>query len=181
VYNYDPLGTGFQFSVPADTSLKTLKVYVGAFNAGGGMTASLSDASAPHYTNRSLVNFSNGPSGVYTINFAAASARQALTISWKLTDAVGEIPNVTLQAATLSSAPTGTPPPIHLVNPTQVANAFIFSLATESGRIYQVECADTLWPDSWQIFANFTGDGTIMTCTNLNVIGPSRIYRVSTQ
>ena len=103
VYNYDPFGTGFQFSVPADTSLKTLRVYVGAFNARGCLIASLSDASAPNYTNTSLVNLSNGPAGVYTIKFAAASLRESLTISWTLTNAVGDIPNVTLQAATLQA------------------------------------------------------------------------------
>ena len=37
---------GFEFSVPADTTARTLKVYVGAYNAGMKFDASLSDSSA---------------------------------------------------------------------------------------------------------------------------------------
>src|SRR5262249_45672533 len=45
VYVTDP-GDGFQFSVPADTSVRTLKVYLGAFAARGKLRLSFSDGSA---------------------------------------------------------------------------------------------------------------------------------------
>jgi hypothetical protein len=52
---------GLQFTVPADTTQRVLKVYVGAFAAKGTFTASLSDGSATSYSNSALDNLSNGP------------------------------------------------------------------------------------------------------------------------
>ena len=90
---------GFEIKAPADTTLKTLKVYVGTYGAKGKFQASLSDLSAPAYVDSSLDNAANGPGGVYTINYAARSAGQTLTIKW--TGAFMNDPtvgNVTLQA-----------------------------------------------------------------------------------
>ncbi|MEO6184403.1 MAG: hypothetical protein ABIP71_15150, partial [Verrucomicrobiota bacterium] len=72
---------GFQFTVPADTALKTLKVFVGTFGAQGRFQAILSDQVAS-YSDTTLNNSLNGPGGAYTINFAANSANQTLTIRW---------------------------------------------------------------------------------------------------
>src|SRR5438876_6340886 len=49
-YGLPQMGTGFEISVPADTSIRTLKVYVGVFAAVGRFVASLSDGSAGSYS-----------------------------------------------------------------------------------------------------------------------------------
>src|SRR6266550_8498877 len=69
-YGLPQIGTGFEISVPADTTVKTLKVYVGVFAAQGLLVASLSDGSAPSYTNSSLGSM--GPTtknGVYSLEY----------------------------------------------------------------------------------------------------------------
>jgi len=89
-------GTGFQMTVPADTSVKTLNLYVEVFNGQGLLQASLSDGSAASIADQSIID-SDTASKVYSIDFRAASAGQTLTISFSaLSGAVG------LQAATLT-------------------------------------------------------------------------------
>ncbi|MBX3339700.1 MAG: VCBS repeat-containing protein [Nitrospira sp.] len=96
---------GFQFTVPADTTQRTVKVYVSAWGAQGKMEAFLSDASAAGYSDTSLSDpglSSSGAARVYTFTYRAASANQTLTLRW--TNLVQNDPaggNVTLQAATL--------------------------------------------------------------------------------
>ena len=72
---------GFEFSVPASTTNKTLKVYVGANAARGRFEASLSDGSAPAYS--TFIDQTSGRSSrVVTLNFQAASAGQTLTVRY---------------------------------------------------------------------------------------------------
>jgi hypothetical protein len=85
----------YSFTVPADTTLRVLKVYVGTNAANGTLSAHLSDSSAPDYTNSSLAQNSNG---VYTLTYKAASAGQTLTVKWTNTSALGSI---TMQSASL--------------------------------------------------------------------------------
>jgi hypothetical protein len=124
-YGIPNLGTGFEFSVPADTTQRTLQVFVGVFSGKGTLQASLSDSSAPGYTNSSLSNlFGNGPGGVYTLTYAAATAGQSLKVRWTLSQAAGAnaaSANVTLQAATLTAPGADNPPFATLTNP--VCNA----------------------------------------------------------
>lgn len=125
-YGIPAVGTGFEFSVPADTSAKTLRVFVGAFSAVGSFEAFLSDESAPPYLNTSLTNSGNGPGVVYTVNYAAATPGQSLVVRWKLQAQVhspggARDANVTLQAATLSTATANNPPAVYLTEPS--ANA----------------------------------------------------------
>ena len=49
-------GTGFQITVPADSTERVLKLYVGAYAASGKIEAFLSDQSAPPFTDSSLTN-----------------------------------------------------------------------------------------------------------------------------
>jgi hypothetical protein len=95
------LNNGFRITVPADTTARILKVYVGAWRVRGNLVAHLSDGSALDFTDSSLVNTSGVTTlGVYTLTYRAASAGQTLTISFtQNTTAIG---NVTLQAATVS-------------------------------------------------------------------------------
>jgi len=121
VYGTPNMGSGFEFSVPADTSVKTLKVYVGTFAARGRFTSTLSDTSASGYTNSSLFNMGNGPGGVYMIEYAADSADQHLTIRWTLTQTFRPDGNVTLQAAALTAAGSDNPPFAMITYPTNSA------------------------------------------------------------
>ena len=75
------VGKGFEFSVPADTTLRTLKVYVGAKDARGLFEAKLSDGSSPDYT--AVIDQPVGKtSRVVNINYQAASNGQVLTIRY---------------------------------------------------------------------------------------------------
>ena len=121
-YGVPTRGSGFQFTVPADTTLRTLRVYVGAFAARGNFEASLSDNSATPYSNTSLVNMGNGPSGVYSISYAAQSAGQTLTIKWTLTMGTRADANVTLQAAALTAPGANNPPAVAITSPSDNAN-----------------------------------------------------------
>jgi len=103
---------GFKFSVPADTTARTLKVYVGAYNAGMKFQATLSDGSAPAYMETKFRNVEDGPNAVFTLNYAASSANQTLLVSFTVGEFL-DFGNVTLQAATLGPAA----PSIELVRP----------------------------------------------------------------
>ncbi len=108
------VGNGYQVTVPADTTARTLKMYVGLWAAGGRFEASLSDGSAPVYVDTSLVNASDTSNRVYTLSYQAASAGQTLTVRWTLNQALGafsQYSNVTLQAASLVAGPPPTPTP----------------------------------------------------------------------
>jgi len=121
-YGVPTRNSGFQFTVPADTTLRTLKVYVGAFAARGNFEASLSDNGASAYSDPTLVNMGNGPSGVYSISYAAQSAGQRLTIKWTLSQGFGADANVTLQAAALSAPGANNPPTVAITSPRDNAN-----------------------------------------------------------
>jgi hypothetical protein len=91
---------GFRIMLPADTTLRTLKVYVGAWRAQGRLVAHLSDGSAADYVDISLNNNAGVTTlGVYTLTYKAASAGQILTLTYVQNTAASG--NVTLQAATL--------------------------------------------------------------------------------
>lgn len=98
------VGTGFSFTAPADTNVRTLTVYAGACDASLKLVAHLSDNSASDFTDSSLVNQCSGGSSqaVYTLVYSAASAGQTLTIS--LIKAAGSNGgSVNLMGATLAN------------------------------------------------------------------------------
>jgi hypothetical protein len=119
-YGFPNLGSGFRFEVPADTTTRTLQVYVGVYKGRGTLTATLSDGSAPAYSNNSLFNAGLGPGGVYTLTYAADAPNQTLRIEWTLT-ALGlgnpTDANVTLQAAALSTPDSNNPPFATITSP----------------------------------------------------------------
>jgi hypothetical protein len=94
-------GTGFQLTLPADTTLRTLRLYVGLWDAQGRLEVTLSDSSAPALTDTSLINQTATSNGLYTLTYQAASAGQTLTIRWTVEASFNSYGNVTLQAATL--------------------------------------------------------------------------------
>lgn len=114
-----PLGSGFQLTVPAGPTNETLLVYVGAYDAVGQFTATLSDGgtftSAPGQT---VNNMGSGPGGVFAVNFKANSAGQTLTVQWKVSTIYSSSANVTLQAAALTATNADSPPYVVITNPT---------------------------------------------------------------
>lgn len=92
------VGNGFEYSVPADTTLRTVKVYVGVWAAQGQMTATLSDNSASPYSDSSLINTTDHAHGVYTFQYRAASPGQSLVIRWSATDTYHQYGSMTWQA-----------------------------------------------------------------------------------
>jgi hypothetical protein len=95
VNTFDPNG-GFQITVPADTTLKTLNLYTTVFAGQGALQATLSDGSAVAINDQSVTD-TDVASKTYSIDFRAASAGQTLTVTF--TAASG---GVGLEAATLT-------------------------------------------------------------------------------
>ncbi len=91
-------GSGFQITVPADTTVKTLNLYAEVFFGQGVLHASLSDGSAADINDQTVIDSDVG-SKVYSIDFRAASAGQTLTVTFSGTASGG---GVGLQAATLT-------------------------------------------------------------------------------
>jgi hypothetical protein len=102
-------GNGFQFTVPADTTKRLLRVYVSAYSARINFEAALSDGSAPVLSGGSFDTTANhqGPVRVYVVQYAATSASQTLTVkcSVLLDEGAG---SVSLHAATLQLFPAQT-------------------------------------------------------------------------
>lgn len=85
IYIRGQSGDGFEFQLPANTTQKTLRIYLGVDHARGKLEAILSDNSAP-----SFVTFVNNPDRVdnrmAVINFKASSNGQLLTIRYVIDD-----------------------------------------------------------------------------------------------
>ncbi len=115
VYTYG-VGNGFEFTVPADTTLRTLRLYVGVWRVRGRLEAELSDGSSSPYVDSSLstVYPAGSINGVYTLNYQSASAGQTLTIRWFVDTSTYPVGHVSLHSATLagkcSDANTNTDP-----------------------------------------------------------------------
>jgi len=92
------VNNGFSFTVPADTTARTLVVYVGLFGTQAKLKAHLSDSSALDYVDTSMTS-SGALAGMYTLQYQAGSAGQTLTIT--VTQATATSGNVTLQGAAL--------------------------------------------------------------------------------
>ena len=96
-------GNGFQLNAPADTTTRTLTVYVALQNATGTLTAHLSDGSVADYVKTSSAK-KQRLDGTYTLTYRARSAGQTLTVRWtqsKGTRSRGGMGNISLQGAAL--------------------------------------------------------------------------------
>src|SRR6185436_8504041 len=103
-------GKGFQFTVPADTSSRTLTIYVGMQNTSGTLTSQLSDGSAANYV-KTYSGQKYRTDGVFTLNYRAAKAGQTLTVKW-VQSSGKRGGNVSMQGAALAVVGgTTTPPP----------------------------------------------------------------------
>jgi hypothetical protein len=170
------LNEGFEITVPADTSMRTLKLYVGLYGAQGNFQAWLTDLSAPAYTDTSLSNLGNGYAA-YTLTYTAASPGQALVVWYRSLNLFdSDFGNLTLQAATLVAG--NEPTPVTIINPSSNGAGFQFSFATDAGRSYTVQFSELLPAVAWQTSTNFTGTGTSVVVTDPAANRAQRFYRV---
>lgn len=173
------LNNGFEIRVPADTSTRTLKVYVGLYGAQGNFQARLSDFSAPAYTDTTLSNLGNGYA-VYSLTYAAASPGQALVVRYRSLNLFDQdFGNVTLQAATLVAG--NEPTAVMIVNPALNGTAFGFSFVTEAGRSYSVQFTGALPSFNWETLTNLTGTGSSAVVSDPAANHAQRFYRVHIQ
>jgi hypothetical protein len=94
---------GFRLTLPADTTKRTLKLYVGVWAAQGKLEASLSDGSATAFTDTTVINQTATSNAVYTLTYQAGAAGQTLTVNWTAQAVFNAYGNVTLQAATVAA------------------------------------------------------------------------------
>ncbi len=121
-------GSGFQFTLPADTILRRLRVHVGAFEAQGQFDAWLSDTNVPAYSDSSVIVFTNAPGGIYTLDYAANSPGETLTVRYLVKQQYdNKVGNVTLQAAAVAYVSQNNPPSATLASP---ANNTVFAAGT---------------------------------------------------
>jgi hypothetical protein len=101
---FNGTGNGYSFTVPANATIRLLKVHVGGWNSGGMLTAHLSDNSAQDF-----VDISPTVAGSYDRNYTLtyqSGGSGTLTVTWKMNSGGG---NVTLSAATLAGGSAGPP------------------------------------------------------------------------
>ena len=90
-------GSGFQLTALADTTPRTLTVYVGGADTGGKLLAHLSDGSAPNFVETRAVT-AGRYDVAYTLTYHAGSAGQVLYVKWHQSVGTG---SVSLAGATL--------------------------------------------------------------------------------
>ncbi len=111
------VNNGFQLALPADTTKRTLRLYVGVWAAQGKLEASLSDGSATAFSDMAVINQTATSNAVYTLDYQAGSAGQTLTVKWTVQSVFNTYGNATLQAATVCAV--GSP----IVNQAPTVNA----------------------------------------------------------
>ena len=95
------VGNGFQITVPADTTQRTLTVFVDSYHAQGKMVAHLSDASSPDYVNTAISSTGLTVQGAFTLVYRAASSGQTLSVTFtNIANNVSDA-NIALEAAAL--------------------------------------------------------------------------------
>ncbi len=113
-------GMGYSFTVPADTTLRTLYVLAGGYGTTPTLQVSLSDSSAPDFVNAQPGGGANYQR-VYAIIYRAASAGQTLTVKFTRTAGgasvdlkaawlvIGTLPTVSITAPTNDATVMGNP------------------------------------------------------------------------
>jgi len=171
------LTNGFQISAPADTNLRTLRVYAGLYGAQGNFQVWLTDFSGRAYTDTTLSNVFGNSYVVYTLTYSAASPNQRLIVRYTVQNLFDfDYGNVTLAAATLQGpAPAA---PVVLFNAARDANHFRFSFASAANTSHAVQFTPSLAPLDWQTFTNLTGTGGTLSVTDWVGAAGQRFYRV---
>src|SRR4051812_46915267 len=113
---------GFHITMPADTTARRLRLYVGASAGQGELLASLSDTNAPDYDDLSMSSAFDLQNGIYTINYQAGSTQQMLTVNFTVSDIFNTGGFVSLNAATVT---TNKPPTVSITSPTNNTPFFV--------------------------------------------------------
>lgn len=110
------IGNEFEISVPADTTPKTLKVFVGIKKASGRLEATLSDGSTAPFSMQ-IDQLSRRSGRIITLNYQAASSGQTLTVKYTLTNKFDNYTQsyISLEAAALIG--TANDIPTNIANP----------------------------------------------------------------
>jgi len=135
---------GWEFTVPADTTLRSLKIYAGAIGARGVIEASLSDGSAPAY----VTGGDGKPDAIeskswitnkeITLNYRAASAGQTLKVRYTLAWNHWGDESIWLQAAALSEPddiPPSVPGGMEALSVTSTTAAFAWDASTDQSGV----------------------------------------------
>ena len=94
-------GGGVSFTVPADTSVRTVKVYITGHHSTALVRGQLSDGSAADWQDESFFSATNDFMAAYVMTYAAASAGQTLTVTLIENGRLGDWESVNLHAVTL--------------------------------------------------------------------------------
>jgi hypothetical protein len=94
-------GRGFALTLPADPTARTVHLYVAVSSGQANLTATLSDGSAPAYSDSSMASFFGNRIQEYTLTYNAASPGQSLRVAFTQVNNYGA-GTVSLAAATLS-------------------------------------------------------------------------------
>ena len=166
------LNDGFEWHLPADSTGRRLRLYVGLYGARGRFEASLSDFGAAPFIDESLASAFGNAYRVYTLHYAASIPGQTLTIRWTPAALFDETyGNVTWQAATLTQ--------LMLSNPRMESGGFSFTVGCDAGVSCTVQSSESLLPNSWTPLTNFIGNGAEMRFTDPGPLPPHRAYRLS--
>jgi hypothetical protein len=98
-------GSGFGVAVPADTTKRRVRFYVGGYYSKGQAQISMSDGSVPLYEDHSCTSSGSATGSyncIYDVEYRAGSDGQKLQLGWTQFDNGS---NVSLQSATVL-APT---------------------------------------------------------------------------
>jgi len=164
---------GFQITAPADTAPRRLKLFVGAYASRGRFSASLSDASAPDFADDGVDELYNNTAGVYTVNYAAASSNQTLTVKFTALENYDvDYGNVTFEAATLALAG------MTLRNPQHSGSTSSFYFLSDPGVTYNIQRSEILPATNWVTIKTIIGNGSNTNVLDVTASGPRNFYRV---
>jgi len=140
---------GYEISVPADTTPRTLQLYVGAELARAKVSAFLSDGSAD-VVNDTSFDDPNGPdfsgfgaNSVYSITYSAASAGQTLTVRYTMDFDYGR-GQVALLGAALNGSPVVPTVPAPQIASLSPMSAAINTRLTITGTNFGTQQGDSL-------------------------------------
>ena len=167
------LSNGFRITVPADTRIKRLNVYAGVYGARGRFEATLSDNSAAPFINNALVRTFSDGYGIYSVDFAAGTNNQTLTVRY-IAEALNDVDfgNVTWQAATL----TPLAPIIMTHAPSLNGSLFSAEFSPYPNVSYAVEHSETFSSGSWQLLTNIVGG--VSNAVFYDTPPTNRFYRI---
>ena len=94
-------GDGVSFTIPADTSVRTVKIYVTGHNSTALVRGHLSDGSVADWQDDSFFTAGSDFMAAYVMTYAAASAGQTLTVTLLENGRLGDWESVNLHAVTL--------------------------------------------------------------------------------